>query len=606
MPASNVVQLPGRETGPARMTAAAGSSFGLNMTTLGPQFDAQGLVGSDRVRELEFREKFFTCRHHDHKVFDFNGRMIRPGRLPEWFGTQPLIGNNLPSFYVPMDMRRPNTPYRIARKVVSSFTAMLFGHGRWPEMKSDDPDTEDFANGLEEATGLKAKFIRARNIGGRCGTVALSWAFVDGRPRVNVHNGKHVHVLEWEDEDERIPRHAVELYQYVRSVFDPKKRKMVKRWFWHRRDWTPVADVFFQSIEVSKKNPEMWIIDEERSFEHHDGFTHLVYIENLPDDDVNTTDGAPDYAETYEQQSSLDTLNSVNVGGAVKNLDPTLVLKMPFDATHGAVIKKGSENALTVGETGDAKYMEVSGASVAAGSALVSEQANQILETAECVSPDPNEVLAAGTSAVGMKMLYSPMLNKTDVLRDQYGKGIELLVTQMTVSARLRAPNPNAETEEERWAHVPVVDEETGEPKFDEETGEQVLEPVEFFLDLPPRIESEEVLDEQGNPTGETREVKVDRRPGSGRVWIEWGDYFKPTSDDRQKDAGALTTATGGQPVLSQRTAVEQNAKRLGIDPGEEWVRVSQDNERRAQQDAMMTPPIGDFEDEETPPGGEA
>ena len=584
---TNVVQALFRRQARHYPETVVASSFGLNNTTLGPGFDALGLINSERVRDLQYREAFYTCKVHDWKMFDFNGRVITPSRAS---GVQPLISTAAPSFYVPLDQRRPATPYRLSRKIVNSFTAMLFGHGRWPQIRSEDRETQDFAEALISAAKIGAKMIRARTIGGRCGTVGLSWCFYEGKPRVKVHHGSHCHVLEWDDEDERIPAHVVEIYQAPEDYFQDGKRK--RKMFWKRRDWTKTADVVFKPIEVGKKNPDRWEIDEEASFEHGDGFTHFVWIENLPDE-INKSDGMPDYAEAYEPLNSLDILNSVNVRGATLNLDPTLKFRMDREDLKGSTISKGSEHAIVTGKDGDVGYLELSGSSIAAGSTLIENLRAQILETVECVVLDPDKATAAGSSSVALRIVYAPMLAKTDILREQYGDAIVRLLDQMITSARLRMPTEIEVEEDEAPIEVETEGVEVEEGVEVVADGEPIEveeeEPIEYFVDLPPRVEQQ--TDEE---TGTVIEVTHERTPGNGRIWLEWGPYFKPTTSDYQQAAGALSSATAGKSVMSQQTAVELNANVWDRDGSEEWARVVEEQRAAyARQTEGMFPGIG-------------
>jgi hypothetical protein len=556
------------------------SSFGLDLTTLGPDFDAHALFNGERVRELQYRDSFFTATNHDYKLFDMNGRMIRPGKL----SNQPLLSGAVPSTYVPLDQRRPSTPYRLARKIVTSFSGMVFGYGRFPQFRSEDPITQDWAQALSDAMGLEINMIRARNLGGRCGTVGISWALVDGDVRMQVHKGYHIHCLEWEDEAQRIPAHVVELYQSKATATSGKQK-----WMWRRRDWTKTADVTFKPVEVDKKTPDYWDIDQAQSFEHNDGVCHFCWIENLPDDDDDSScDGAPDYAVAYEQLVSIDMLNSVNVQGGIKNLDPTLVLRMDEEDIGKAVVQKGSDNALRTGKDGDAKYLEVSGSSIAAGISLVDNSRAQILEVTECVSPDPNTIAAAGTSSVALKMVYSPMLVKCSIFRYQYGRAITSTLEQITAFVRRYAPDPAAASDESRYVHVPTYDEEGVE------VGE---EPIEFAVNLPPKIVSIPELGPDGAPTGKMLTQVTDRSPGNGRIWLEWGPYFQPTSKDDQEEAQALSLAAGSVPIMSQQTAVELHSNAHDRDGQEEWARVQRETAAKAAQqsaaNSAMFPPIG-------------
>ena len=135
--------------------------------------------------------------------------------------------------------------------------------------------------------------------------------------------------------------------------------------------------------------------------------------------------------------------------------------------------------------------------------------------------------------------------------------------------------------------------------------GEEIDEPVEYYLNLPPRIERSEILDEAGNPTGEETITKHDRLPGNGKLELDWPEYFKPTADDRSKQASSLTVATGGKPVLSQKTAVEKMAHTYGTDPAQEWLAIAEEAEAARQADTLMFPgPGGEVGQGEDLPGG--
>lgn len=565
--------------GPHAPVARAGklalvSSFGLDHTQLGPEFPAIEIASSQRARELAFRAAYYECTQHDWKVFNWNGAP----RTPEKFSTQPLIGGALPDFYVPLNQRRPETPYRLGRTIVGAFTALLFGHGRWPKVVSDDPETQDFAEALIEACHLKTKMIRARNAGGSCGTVGLSWGFDEhGQPKVRVHAAKHLYPMQWEDEDELVPAHVVELYQFPRDVRNPKTRKIERQFFWHRRDWTQTADIMFEPVPVTGENP-VWQIDEKRSVQHNDGACHFVWVQNLPEDDPSSFDGQPDYAELYEQMDSVDVLNSTNVRGVVKNLDPTLKLRLNQEDVGSAVVQKGSDNALVVGLSGDASYLELNGTAAAAGHAAIETQRRQALETCQCIIPDPNVVAGAATSSVALKIVYAPMLSKGDIQRDQYGEAIVRVLDGMVQYARRL--NVGGAVDE-----IVVTD----------DTGEEISrERVEYTLSLPPRIDKREKVDAAGEPTGEFDVTRVPRRPGSGTLTLEWPEYFRETADDRQKHVGALVQGVGsGQPVISQRTAVEMMAAVNQRNPQDEWARIQGEAQEKRANEALMFPGTG-------------
>lgn len=541
------------------------SSFGVDNTTMGaPGFRGMGWLNSDRRRMLQRRESYFRCTHHDWKMFDFDGRMIPPGPPV----SQPLLSSEKFAAYVPLKFRRPQSPYRLARVIVNSFTSLLFGVGRWPTLRvHGDADTEDFVRQLVKEAKLRTLMIRARNIGGSVGTVGLSWRFFEGKPKVRVHNGKHLMVHSWVDREECIPEHVSEIYTYSREEWDPTKRVFVKKWFWWRYDWTPMADVAFLECPFDTQQEPEWVVDEERSVIHNDGKCHFVWIQNLPeDDDDSGPDGQPDYAELYENFEALDTLKSVVVRGATLNLDPTVVLRVDPDIISRTGIRKGSDQSLVVGTNGDARYMELGGQSITAGSELFMKMRSATLEVAQCVVPDPDQVGAGGTSSVALKVIYEPMLAKAEVLREQYGEGIRRLVEQMLEFARkvmVAAPEP--------------------ETVVDPDTGIETTYEVQAVLALEPRIR---MVDAEDPETGQLVEQPVEepRLPGiGGMVELDWGDYFQPTADDMLKRTQQIQLAVAGK-IMSQQTGAEELSMAQNRSVHEEWERLKAE---KAEADAM-------------------
>jgi hypothetical protein len=571
------------------------SSFGVDNTTLGrPGCDVLGFIGSERVLMLARRESYYKCTHHDHKVFDFDGRMIPPGPPI----TQPLLGGGEQfSTFVPLRARRPAATYRLARVIVNSFTAMLFGRGRWPTLKvAGDPKTEDFVAALTKAMNLRTVMIRARAIGGSVGSVGLSWRFYKGKPYVGVHSGKRILVHSWSDEGELVPEHVSEIYTFSKQVWDSQKNVHVTKWFWHRRDWTPIADVAFFPCEFVKNEDPVWKIDEKKSHHHGHGQCHFIWIRNLPDDDdLGSIDGQPDYAEQYESLESLDTLKSVIVRGATLNLDPTLVLRINPNtiAAMGGSIRKGSDNALNVGADGDARYMELSGTSIVAGTELLSKLRDAILEAAQCVIPDPNQVAGAGTSAVALKVVYEPMLAKADILREQYGQAIERLFEQVIefVQGHMQSRLESVTSREIDAAND--IDLEV--------TKEVEIKPV---LSLPSKVVAVTEIGEDGK---EHESFGLEQRePGiGGDVELDWGAYFSPTPDDKMKETQTLQLAVIAR-ILSRRTAAEELAHVYKRDAHEEWKRLQDEaDETQAGVDAMY-PPISEVDSlDELPPDAE-
>jgi len=550
------------------------------------ELSGRSVLKSPRYEELDRRQTFYECTQHDSKKYDFDGRIIDmkgPGAL----ASQPLVNSEVAPYFIPLRSRRPSAPARLGRVIVNAFTNMTFGKQRFPTLKCDgDPDTQDFAGAIKTATKLSSKMIRCRTIGGSVGTVGLSWCFDrKGRPRVEVHNGKYLFVHEWEDREELIPAHVSEVYLTAKTEWDGNRRKFVQNWYWHRRDWEGQNDILFQEVLYREGQEPKWEPDPTKSVTHNDGFCHLTWIQNLPTEDI---DGLPDYDGLYELFDTIDILNSVTTKGAILNLDPTLVLKADPDIIGAMGIKKGSDNALTVGEEGGAEYLELTGSSLEAGIKLLQEQRRNGLETAQCIVPDPADIAAQGISSVALKGIFGPMIGKCETLREQYGTGMTRVLNQIVEVARAKlgqkvtiyVKNDAGEiVEQEAELTIDLPQKTSDEPKIDPVTGEQAKDPT-------------------GKPL--TTTTRQDRKPGDGgEIELDWPDYFPPTPQDQQNALTSLSTAAGGKPVVSQQTAVEQASTMLGIDPTEEWGRVQKmgaDDQKAAADQASAFGAGGDFQ----------
>lgn len=525
------------------------------------EFRPSVLLGSERYKELDRRQAYAECRQHDYKAFDFDGRMLSGSSYGAAMTAMPMITAEMFGAYVPLRARRPSAPYRLAKSMTGAFTNLIFGQQRFPQIRVEgDPITQDWVAAVVKAGKLPKKMIAARNSGGGAGTVGISWCFDRrGKPRFQVHQAKHLFVHRWEDREGLIPSHVSETYVFPNSEWDPERGKFVERYYWYRRDWTPDGDlVFADQPFVPGKDPIWGPPIENLSTMHDHGECHLHWIQNLETDEP---DGLPDYDGEYENLDILDTLFSVLFGGGIKNFDPTLVLRLgpeiEYAQAAAGTIKKGSDNALSVGASGDAKYLELAGSSVEVGLKLLAEKRKTVLESCQCILADPNELAAQGVSSVALKAMYAPMLGKTDVMRDQYGIAMESILTQMVDYAR------------ERVGTRVSVSVQGG------------TEEVELEIQLPPRIEriprldpdGVQMLDEAGKALEELR--RIPRLPGEGGdIELAWPDYFPATPDDKMKTTTALAAANGGKAILSQQTTVEAAAALYGHEADEEWARV--------------------------------
>jgi len=550
------------------------SSFGAEQTTFGTGFSGGLVLDGDRFRELDHKQSYFDCTQHDYKRYDFDGRIISSPR-----SQQPFLSGEKSSWYVPLGMRRPSAPYRLNKVIVESFTNLLFGENRFPGIRVEgDSKTEDFLQTVARVGRLSLKMIQARNLGGAMGTVGLSWCYRNGKPRFDVHNAKHLYVHSWDDRDMLIPKHITEVQRLERVEWTGKAFDRVA--YWHRRDWTPDWDIVFKPVLSEQGKAPFWEPDMHASVNHNDRLTHFTWVQNLPSE---SDDGQADCEGLFDSFDAVDLLFSVITRGATLNLDPTLKLKLDPDLVNRMGVKKGTDNALIVGKDGDASYMEMTGSSIDMGLRLLDAKRRAILEAAQCIVPNPNEVAAQGISSVAIKAMFAPMTSKCDVLREQYGAALTQTLEPMLVVAQQRSK-----------ARVIVTDADGKE------------EEGELVINLPPIVSKEAILDANGVPTGEDKVTRTKREPGEGgELDLRWPAYFPPTPDDQNKVATTLQIATGGKSFMSRQTATELTAASFNVGAGEEWGRVlAQAHADKQEQAAMFPGTGGDVDDKSALPFG--
>jgi hypothetical protein len=524
------------------------------------------LCGSARFKRMDNCEAYYRCTQYDGRRYDWNGAMRGYGQAADI----------APGWYVPLKLRRPSSRYDLARLVVQRFTAMVFGTERFPEIIVEgDDDAQDYVRALSDAAKLPARMHEIRNKGGAQGSVGASFGFVDGKPRISVHNGKHVQVLSWADRYARRPSEVLEAYSYPRTVWDRDSGRPKEVTLYFARYWSEQLEVTWEPIpeEIARQPGGAWRNRPHKAIRHGYGFCPFYWFQNTPDSD--DIDGDSDFEGQEDKIDEINTLLSATSKGTIANVDPTLIIKDDPQTANTGSVRKGSENAIY--SKNGAEYLELKGESLKAGLALLAEHKQEFLDTVGCILGDPDKMSSSVQSAAALKILYMPMLNRSDIFRDQYGEGMVQLLTGMLTAAKM------VYAQEEG----PVVLTEDGHRMQDKPT-----------VDLPPRMV-------QNEATGEME--PVERNPGdSDTITLNWPPYFPNTWQDTKQAVEATQAARGGSSaIISRKTAVENLAPLFGIaDVDQEIESMDAD---RATDMAMMNaamsesagPGGGDEEDDE-------
>lgn len=475
-----------------------------------PKIPLRQLIDTERRLALLTLESHLRGTQHAHLGYTWDAEMEMPGGMLSF----PVQS------YVPISKRRPCVSRRMGKKIVKRLTTMVFGHDRFPTIVVDgDEDAEDFVREIARVAKLRTKMVSARNKGGACGSVAISWGFKDGKPKVTVHSPALIEVLGWHDYDERKPSRVIKVYDFKKEVL--KGEKIVTETFWFVRYWDGEVELTWREIPDEYARLATWATwPHVERVEHGLGVCPVIWIQNISDDD--DVDGESDFDGQADDLNEIDKLVSATQRGTIGNVDPTLVIH-DTKGKNETVTRKGS-GAVIYSPKG-AKYLELTGTAVETALKLISKLEDGALEEAEVVLLDPDQLSGAGVSAAALRTRYAPMLAKTDLLRDQYGEGIVEVLRAMAEAAR--------------------------------RLGDAVV--------LPPRVIVEREVNEDGERL--TKVTLVKRRPGSSSsISLKWPPYFPADWSDRKAGVETTKTATGGQPVLSQRSAVELLASMLDIE----------------------------------------
>ena len=456
---------------------------------------------TERQLRLNHLFSWYTTNQYDNRKVDFDGK-----ERPDPIEREAIITASYipPGFYdvgqqYPIKYRRPLAPYHLARVIVDRFTELLFSEGRIPKLRVlGDANTEDYAAAIIEETDYWGRWMMARKLGGAMGSVAVGFQFLDGEPRVEVHDPRWC-FPEFEDRTTHKLKLIEKRWMYSKEERVPDGKGGWK-WgsvaYWYRRIITKTQDIVFKPAKVEKGEEPIWEIDFDSSVDHNLGFCPVVWVQNH--EVLDDIDGESDCHGVYDMIEQMDLLTSMAIRGVVSNCDPTVVVTSDEAMSS---ISKGSDNTVKLKSGDDFKYVEIDGSGPKAARELSAELREAILEVAQTHLQKEGSVAKTATE---VEREFASMLAKASMLRRQYGKGAVALMKMILRAAQRMAQG------------------------FRGEDGQM----VKMFLKLPPRVEE----DEEGKVTITPRKLG-----GGGHIRLTWPRFFEYTLEDVAK----ATTSAG-------------------------------------------------------------
>lgn len=493
---------------------------------------------------------WFECSQYANRKMDWSGTerldalefesVAAHGYIPDGF--QVITQNE----ELPLKFRKPTAPYHLPRVVIERFTAMLFSERRHPMFDSEtEPETADWTNAAAQVGRLWPTMIKARNYGGGTGTAIIGFAFVNGKPKFESHDPRWS-IPTFSDQQELSLVSLEKKYPYPKEEWNAQASRYDEVLYWYRRVideqydtvYAPLPDKVYRAA-MKKGDAVPWIVKSQ--IRHGFGECPVEWIHNIGVD--GAVDGEPDCAAIFDVAEAIDMLYAQAHSGTVANCDPTLLLKT--DAELGDV-SLGHKNVLKLNQGDDGKFLEIQASGIKAARELAGEFRERALEVVSCVL-DNNDVGDRAT-ATEVERIFSAMLAKCDILREQYGvKGVVPLMQKMLRAARKLSTTV-----------IPPTD--------------PTQLPQRRTVTLPPKVEKLE--------DGSTK--KTPRTFGTGDdLVLKWGPYFIPSLNDTKQAADAAAVARSAK-VIDQETATRFTAAHFGVD---DPTTVLQNLEREREQD---------------------
>jgi hypothetical protein len=501
-----------------------------------------------RQQRLNSLWAWYLSLNYENRNFNWDGSKV----LPQIDADNVSASGFVPGDYwendgIPLRFRRPSAPTCIPPIVVDRFTGLLFSKERHPTFDIvGDPEAEDYVNALASTARLWPAWIEVRTFGGATGVAVAGFKFIDGKPRIEVHDPRWCYPT-WADREELHLEALEKRYAYPEEVFNPGTKLYETKYFWYRRKITAISDTVYNAVEVTTEEPEWTVKD---VVEHNFGFCPVVWVQNTKvSGDI---DGSPDCAGAYPACEQTDYLNSQADRGTLSNCDPTLAM---FTDKEFDNMLKGSSNAVRLGQGDDAKYLEISAMGIEMAKTLAEQRRAQALDICKCVLDHPD---VHNRTATEVERMYSAMLSKADCLREQYGeRGVLALMSMMVKAVRII-----------------------------EGRGEAVVLPPRFIT---PDNATDGAMVEQVRAEPQRVERTLGDEDIGGMITLKWGPYFDATSSEVNIAVDAASKAKMAH-LIDGATATRFVAGHFGVHdvPGMLRRIASEEEAEKEEAEALM------------------
>lgn len=536
------------------------------------------LPETEDARNFAALYAFFDGEQHDHCPAHFDGTRRTEGQA--YYRERYMTRGFVPLDAGPTHLRKPDVTTPIAREIVETFTTMLLG--RMVQINVPiDAKTASFYASIWKHGKMQAAWTRARNMAGAARAAVVVPQLVGGRPELEVLKPSECRVLKWSDREVCQPALLVRQRLISKSVRD-ERGKLVQRRFWRTCGWDDQDYIDFEDVpeDFSREAP----LREVKREPHGCQRCPATWYRNTNEGSDNPW-GRHDFAQLEGRCDAIDRLGSQLRGSVGNNTDPTMYQADDEGTRRRHRIKaKGRGVLIELSDKGRVGFAEISATAIEAAQRYVDRLTDETFALAHCVRITPQLVQAA-KSGKHMQVLFRPAENYATLV------GIELAdvicrvfecyfeMAQAFGVSSIEEPRPGSMILPSRIVRDEEAEEEEEETGDSEDSG--VMPVPSSLTDTP----------------GERFEPC---KPGRhGGIELSFGAFFEALAEEKNTELGGLQNASGGDPILSRRTAIESAARVMGVDPVEECRRIAVEEAERvsafeAQAEALEDKADGD------------
>jgi len=485
---------------------------------------------------LEFQRLYKRDEDYPERCFEMQMfRRVLNGKLYDVLNypfNQRVNGSGATGETIPLSKRRPSVRYRLCKVVVDQTVSLLFGEGRFPTITcEEDPKTKETLEELISGCNLNLLMIDAA-IKGSVGSVALLLKIIKGKIFVNAYCTEYLTPkFDPENPDElslvteKCKKKGSDLIDMGYSGIDPREI------YWWMRQWDSIEERYYEPWKPSEEEKKDFrpTIDEKRTVNHDLGFVPIIWIINLPGKE-DSVDGLCTFEPGIDTNIELDYQLSQGGRGLKYSSEPLLLVKNPSLNMQGD-IKLGEGNIIEVDENGDAKHIEINGSAIEGVLNFCARLREVLLESTHGNRSNPDK-LHTVQSGLGARMFYLPLVWVADKLRITYGEGGFLRLILMIIQCN------------------------------------QVYELVY-------------------EKSGKKNIIPKGSLKSGVKVGLQWQDYFAATPLDRLQDSQTLNNLTGGEPLMTQGTAINTLSSEYDIVDTEKEISDLQKLSEKKSKDAL-------------------